>query len=74
MKILYCDLCKKEFGRTVNHAITIVEPHPFASNEFYFKGRDYSDLCSDCYNRIAKAQNDEVEKIKKKQDEKNNKN
>lgn len=67
MKIITCDLCKKDMGLTVGWKTVTVPKyleHDFSMSVGY--GREESDICTDCWNEIAEAQNKAVENIKSK--------
>ncbi len=66
MKIITCDICKKEFGHSVSHMMQpMYSPAQFAGDSgFFVSERSSSDICNDCYNKIAKAQNKAIEDIK----------
>ena len=64
MKIINCDLCKKDMGRNVGlYSITMPK---YQSSEFdsgfYMKPeRGDADICLECWNKIAEAQNKVIE-------------
>lgn len=70
MKIIKCDLCHRELGKTVNvgnfQAITMARysPHDL-NNGFYVNSQQIitNDICNECSNRICEAQNKIVEEI-----------
>lgn len=59
MKIFICDVCKKVIGREVSWSIS-----PYLQSEFYYTPKTHSDICSDCFNKIAEAQNKVIEEIR----------
>ena len=67
MKTYTCDVCGKDFGSQVSSFMCpSFRPDNFTIDSgFYTVLSGEKDICSPCFNRIAKAQNDEIEKIKK---------
>lgn len=66
MKRYICDVCGKEFGYNVSYSLvtTTYKQADFIDDGFIFKKKDDADICSNCYNRIAEAQNREIKQIK----------
>jgi hypothetical protein len=71
MKIIKCDLCKRELGKQVDISNFInwgsgtrYNPYEIDSG-FYIDGRNktISDLCSECFKKIAEAQNKVIEEL-----------
>ncbi len=65
MKIIYCDICKKDFGKVVGY--TMQMPTYKISDfdgGFNYTPKTNGDICNDCYNRIAIAQKEAIDKIK----------
>lgn len=65
MKKITCDIC----GREISFKIYSPPKYPvggFTSDSGFFQGNESTDydFCSDCYTRIAKAQEEEIKKIK----------
>lgn len=63
MKIITCDLCKKDMGRNVG-IYTFIVPQ-FSPSDFFmgeYTKKD-SDICTDCWNKIAEAQKKSIEEI-----------
>lgn len=65
MKTYYCDICKKEMGHNVSFGHKYHQSDFSIDGGFYYKEQADSDVCADCYNRIAKAQEEEIKKIKR---------
>jgi len=72
MRTIKCDLCGREIGKEVDTGsfISLGSGCKFRPNDFYDNGICYqektiSDLCSECFRKIADAQNKAVEEILK---------
>ena len=66
MKIYVCDICKRKFGGEVGFYLApryIPSEFPDA---FYQAAPSTTDICAECMDRIAKAQQTEIEKIQSK--------
>ena len=69
MKIIKCDLCKRELGKQVDignfigwGSGTQYKLSDF-DNGFCIKEKTISDLCSECYIKISEAQNKAIKEI-----------
>jgi hypothetical protein len=69
MKIITCDLCKRELGRQVDvgnfigwGSGTKYNPYEIDSG-FYAREKTISDICSECFIKIAEAQNKVIEDL-----------
>jgi hypothetical protein len=67
MKVITCDICKKEFGKNVGLKFCSSPKYLESDfdNGFYIGGfkPNNADICLDCWNKIAEAQNKAVEEI-----------
>ncbi len=69
MKIIKCDLCKRELGRQVDVGNFIgwgsgTKYNPYEiDNGFYHREQTISDICSECFIKIAEAQNKVIEEL-----------
>ena len=65
VKVYICDICGKEFGKQVSmYMAPIYNPTNFDS-KFFVGAKTEVDICTSCLDKIAKAQQKEIEKIKK---------
>lgn len=62
MKTYTCDICGKEFGYKIN-----IQPK-INPEDFFMPsgsgGKEYSDICGECYEIISEAQQKAIDKIK----------
>ena len=65
MIIKYCDICKKKYGAEILCAVTMTT---YSLDQFFCKGtstqKEYSDICIECANAVAKVVNDKVNELK----------
>jgi hypothetical protein len=70
MKTITCDLCNRELGKQVDVGNFIswgrgTQFNPYEIDAgFYTREKTISDLCSECYIKIAEAQNKVIEELK----------
>lgn len=71
MKTIKCDLCKREIGKEVDYGsfISLGSGTNYRSSDFFdsgivYKEKTISDLCSECFIKIAEAQNKIIEEIR----------
>ena len=67
MKIYKCDVCGKKFGNNVSksNASTYRISDFEIDSGFCQTDTSDADICTNCYHRIAKAQLEEISKIRK---------
>jgi hypothetical protein len=67
MKTYTCDICKKQFGHNVSFTVVNMPTYKASDFEiddgFYFNQRSDRDICNDCFNKIAQAQEDVIKQI-----------
>lgn len=73
MKTYHCDICKKEFGHNVDYVVCEMPTYKLEDFDsgFYHVPKTNSDICNECYNKIAKAQEVAIKEIKDSTPKKN---
>ena len=65
MKKITCDICKKDIGCSINtFSQPMFSPSEFSYDAGFYTPQQYTrDVCSDCFNRIARAQQKAIVEI-----------